>query len=879
MAWGVKYQVNAHDIHDIAWTLKLYEDDYTGAITYFTAATEEPVVIDDCNESDDPVDPIRDKRAYVYVFCNSMFALADICALEEMAFWAELYQGANLYMSGWVDPSEYEESYGPVPYIAKIGIVDGLAVLPKIKYEQSAGVPYTGRRYESQVVLDVLGKIGFTAFREYVNLYEDDMNDGVGDSPFDQLSINVDVFTDNDLYCDEVLKEVLKKYGACIRQIAGVFNIYRPAELAGTTIYGRSFTAYNAKTAISFTPEQLIWRSGVTSSLRQMPGSTVTYQRPAKKVTIRQDYGDVKSWIQNYDFDINKYDAGDFDDWTIVSPSAQFTKISSINGWEGEKNGVGIGYAGVGTPVTTDYIYQTFGTLAASTSDIFEFSFDYRFRNMSTSPITTRIYIRLRDAASSVWLKRKTSSETELDESASGTYIITEDIVANPGLGEWNTWSRIKVGMTVPGPYVIFIFCTTDLNLTLGIKNIVFKATSDKVTGYTYAVTGKFLWWKFTGSTRQYQVKDIKEIVEKEYTATNAINGDELQYDTLLGDVVGSDIDNVLEQFAGALAVSVRNSLSVAAAAFVSAHASDYSPGGVTLTSSGNILRFTASPGGVDFTGATSITNTSGDISGSVSLVTANSPQVNAQQTIQLSGTSGTATISVENVDATATFATSLTITAANFVTNNAAAYSAAGITVTSDGDILTFEANGGEFDPAYSPSITTNTGDLNGDVDAEAQAYSAAVARVDEITLTGISGTANVTCDGVTEEISITETLEPTNAWNTRGGSENDPILQIVADEIAELRDRPKQFVSMEISERTKAATALNLIGNIQDNINTYLGYRRLFVVNRCSFSVKNRFWKLDLVEIGLSSVAAVTADSTTVTVDSTIITADSDV
>jgi len=114
MAFAVKYQVNAHDIHDISWTLKLYQDDYAGSITYFTAAGEEPVVIDDCNESDAPIDPIRDKRAYVYVFCNQMFALADIFALEEMAFWAELYQGANLYMAGWVDPGEYEEIYGPV---------------------------------------------------------------------------------------------------------------------------------------------------------------------------------------------------------------------------------------------------------------------------------------------------------------------------------------------------------------------------------------------------------------------------------------------------------------------------------------------------------------------------------------------------------------------------------------------------------------------------------------------------------------------------------------------------------------------------------------------------------------------------------------------
>jgi len=788
-------------------------------------------------------------------------------------------------MAGWVDPGEYEESYGPVPYIAKIGIVDGLTILSKIKYEESAGVPYDGRRFASQVLLDVLGKIGFTEFKEFVNIYEDDMNDGVGDSIFDQLSINVDVFSDNELYCDEVLKEVLIK-GSCIRQIGGVFCIYRPKELADTTIYGRHFTGYATKTSISITPLQEIWRPGGTSSLRQMPGSIVTYQRPAKKITIRQDYGQVKSWIQNHNFDINKYAGGDFDDWTIVSPSGQFTKISSINGWEGEKEGVGIGYAGAGTPYTSDYIYQTYGSLAAATTDVIEFSFDYRFRNLTASNITTRIYIRIRDVASNIWLKKKTSSEAELDEQASGAYIITEDIVATPGMGSWNTWRRFKVGMSQPGPYIITIFCTTSIDLTLGIKNIVFRATSDVVTGYTYAVTGKFLWWKFTGSTRQYEIKDLDEVVVREYTATNAISGEELTYDTMLGDVEDSDMDNVLEQFAGALAVSVRDTLTAVAAAFVTAHAADYSPGGVIVTSENNVIRFTAAVAGTDFTGATAITNTSGDISGVVTNVQPNIEALTAIARIDevvISGTSGDFYIICDGLQRTTFWAGTLDATGAQFVTDHAAAYAAGGVTVTYNAaaNKLIFTSSTPGVDFTGDTSFVNLEGDISGIVYNEATANREATdgqARIDEITLSGTSGTANITCDGVTEEVACTETLEPTNSWHTRGGSENLPLLQLVCNEIADLRDRPRQFVDMAISERTKAATALNLIGNIQDDINTYLGYRRIFAVNRCSFSMKSRQWRLDLVEIGLAPIESVTADSTTVTADNTLITADSE-
>jgi len=56
-----------------------------------------------------------------------------------------------------------------------------------------------------------------------------------------------------------------------------------------------------------------------------------------------------------------------------------------------------------------------------------------------------------------------------------------------------------------------------------------------------------------------------------------------------------------------------------------------------------------------------------------------------------LSGSSGTGTVSMAGVSKTATYATSPTQTATNFVTANADAYLAAGITLTSSGAVLIF--------------------------------------------------------------------------------------------------------------------------------------------------------------------------------------------
>src|SRR5690606_13242141 len=86
-------------------------------------------------------------------------------------------------------------------------------------------------------------------------------------------------------------------------------------------------------------------------------------------------------------------------------------------------------------------------------------------------------------------------------------------------------------------------------------------------------------------------------------------------------------------------------------------------------------------------------------------------------ETVTLSGTGGTATITVTgDLTKTITFATSLTVSASNFVAANAVDYLAEGITLTSDGEdlIFTTTVSGTKF---ATPVITTASGDLTGTV------------------------------------------------------------------------------------------------------------------------------------------------------------------
>jgi hypothetical protein len=84
---------------------------------------------------------------------------------------------------------------------------------------------------------------------------------------------------------------------------------------------------------------------------------------------------------------------------------------------------------------------------------------------------------------------------------------------------------------------------------------------------------------------------------------------------------------------------------------------------------------------------------------------------------VTLTGTSGTATVVNNGISITATFATSLIITAQNFVTANAAAYLASGVTLTANNGVLIFTSNTPGLAFTGNTTITNASGNLAGSV------------------------------------------------------------------------------------------------------------------------------------------------------------------
>jgi hypothetical protein len=867
MAWVTEDRSEFTDITGLDWKVDIELDAYAGDLVTMQAETWEPLKIEWLTASDDLISsPIKGSMATMIVRSETNFQHIGLYSVENFKRRVKIYHGSTLYQMGYIG-TDYSEPYDTPPYNVNIIEYDGLGLLKFIPFKDGSGDAYSGRYYISYIVLEILGKIGHTEFKEYCNIYETNISNGVGDSLFDQIKINCDVFKDMDCYT--VLFEILKTFNAIIRQESGVFHVFRPFELWAATVYGRHFTGTMTKTSITLTPEQLISRSTGSTNIADVNGGILRMMTPYNDVVANQDFGNKQSWIQNWDFQPDTFDwiYGNFENWT---QTGGFNKFPLSTFSQTPTESTGIYFMGTGTePTTANYISQQFGASAIiSATDVLSLSFEYAIYNETGGVTNVDIWIQIKDVAGTRWLDIKDIDELQWQNSLN--YVNwTESSVPKTTI-EWKSFNRYVVGIPAAGPYEIRLY-TTKASTYLLLKDIRLVVTSDEVT--LVKKRHKFYWSNpvvallnlFEYTVRNVtktlyedvsKIEEIEEVVSDSYTATNNLNAPNVEVNYILGDVLNSVVgmENIAEQFKGALTYSDTDTLAEAAANFDTDHSADYSGGGVTVTHSGNDIIFTSVTPGIGFTGSTTITNTSGDLSGTVVNTQANVTAVARIDRIVFTG-SGDGSITCDGTTRVMIWDTDIDTTIDLFISSHGATYLAGGVVLNRPATgVLTFTA---QVPGVNFTGTTSYTGDMTATVYNNYVANRTAVAQVDTITLTGTEGmvgTADILCDGVTEEVDVAETFGLTSIWNTRGGSENTYLKKLMADEIKTQFSRAKQMIQIDLMEYG-ATPAFSLIKNIQDPLNKDGSNNRVFVVNRAALNVRDRTWTADIVEVIVST------------------------
>jgi len=529
-----------------------------GAVSSMTGA-DDSLTIEYMSSSEELFDsPIKGSIIDVRVYSTSNFQWIGLYTEGDLDTKINVYYdnaGDVLFWTGYVLSGAYSEPYDGVSYPVVVSAGDGLGYLKKIPYD-NAGTPYTGRKTDALIVWDILSKIGATTFSEYVNLYEDTMDQTATDSPLDQVETDVSLFDGDDCY--DVLTEVLAKYNACIRQVNGVFVIYRPLELYNATTNGRTYTSATVHgAAAQLTPNVLFSRTGALTDIKQVDGGDLDIQPGAENLDMIQDFGNKESWIETYKFRVDDYNYGGaaFANWTSSGGCLQEPLETKC---PGEGNGVLINSHNT-YPASTKYIYQVFGSgLEVAAGDETWFSVDWQWINQcGTERPDLVFWIQVIDNGSNWWLKQNDDVSAVWNAGAAAITFTETAPVGNSG---WNTYARpITGGVPVAGPYIVKIIATSDANPTvyLAIKNIRMWSTSNAVRAYRktmlISINDNATFIK-RGHTLS-ETTEVKAVVETTTSYTPGVKGIDMEYVYRLGDVdpVITNVTNTIEQFAGCL--------------------------------------------------------------------------------------------------------------------------------------------------------------------------------------------------------------------------------------------------------------------------------------------------------------------------------------
>ena len=366
MAFATKYKTEFSDYHGVNWNVYIQEDGFAGTVTELVA-TGNPVSMEFFGSDDMFSQRIMGSRASIGVYASTDFALNDLfsCDLFEykvLINWVLPIGGGTdmLWWTGWISPDSHSEPYDCTPYPVTISATDGLGYLSSFMWDDMA---LTSRQTIAQVIYTMLGYVNITTFTEFVNVFESTMNQTVSDSALLQSLIHWDAFKGET--CHYALTEILRAFGAGIRQDQGVFIIYRYRELSDTSMKGRIFTTGSDKSATTRTPLQYINRAAQSSYYSDHNGGMITFSPRYKEIQAVHDYGWRKSILKNPTFPYEEFDVSyDIAGWTKSTDTDSRPLSLSLRATE--DYGVYI----YDTSATHDhYIYQTL-SVSANTNDL-----------------------------------------------------------------------------------------------------------------------------------------------------------------------------------------------------------------------------------------------------------------------------------------------------------------------------------------------------------------------------------------------------------------------------------------------------------------------------------------------------------------------------
>lgn len=228
--YSVKYRLQPPDGKA---RVDILERGYTGSIID-VKGTDDPFILDQSDNGTNKFVPLIPSSAEINLISESNFYFKELFTQDDRKFQVLYYldsgSGLELQWVGYIISQNYKEAYLPPPYAITITATDGLADLKTFAFTDKDENGFTGDINTLSAIIEVLKKTNLDINIQCgINKFEDDMLTTDTDDPLKQCTFDADTFNNDGgsaMDCATVITEILKPFGAVIRQRKAKWYIY-----------------------------------------------------------------------------------------------------------------------------------------------------------------------------------------------------------------------------------------------------------------------------------------------------------------------------------------------------------------------------------------------------------------------------------------------------------------------------------------------------------------------------------------------------------------------------------------------------------------------------------------------------------------------------
>ena len=321
---AIKYFIRYFDIKGIEHRLNLYDDTFEdeaiqvdGQITLTYADT------------DNSLEAIRGQGLSVQLEANQDLTFNDLWSENEKTYKVEYFRDNEIKFNGWLNPEGWFENWVNTDWVITFDCVDGLGYLSDLSFVDENGNPFTGKISYIRLIALALKRTGISQFiNTSIDIRYTDLDESKDVLNNVYANANRYIKDDEETYmsCEEVIRDILEPFGACLTSHNGEWYIFKPNQLYSSST--ATFFRYNSN---GYALDYPFYPPTKTLDLSFTLGSNINDFYPhhcSGNQTIRNvssigayrisyKYGLVKSYLDNTK--LCSYDGITIPDWNILS--------------------------------------------------------------------------------------------------------------------------------------------------------------------------------------------------------------------------------------------------------------------------------------------------------------------------------------------------------------------------------------------------------------------------------------------------------------------------------------------------------------------------------------------------------------------------------